>query len=139
MNIEPGLAFHGSQARHVDEARVQEMSCRRRDHGERKSAREIAACILEGWNVVRQSVEPERSRGLRMEFHFRGGSGEVAVCKAGSPARRAQAFPAVLAHRVEIPIRGQGALRDLAVRVLEAGLDESHGVCEQPEYLRVGL
>ena len=76
MNIEPRLAFHGPQARHVDEARIQEMPRRRRDHGQRKSPCQIAARVLERRDVIRQRIEPERSRGVGVELDFARRRGE---------------------------------------------------------------
>ncbi len=133
VNLDDRLAFDVAQALHVDEAGVQEVARRRRDHRERVAPRELGRA--RDRLVVRDEVgHAERGRGHDAAAV---GRGEAAFGERRVGQRQLE--PAGRAQRVEIEFGPERGARQRLVVLGEAGLGKTHLQSQLAEDLRVRL
>src|SRR5262245_54884802 len=147
MDVEPRLPFGFDRERQIREARVQEITARRRDERERVAPRQLGRRlhVLARRSVGGQRIETHLRRSLAVELAFSRRRREAALGKRriafgyreALPAARLHCFPVYVAHARLL--RSQRLSAHVLVGIVEAGILEAHPLREEPEHLDVGL
>ena len=134
VDFQQRLAFRGAQAGHVDEAGVEEVARRWRDHGQRIGRRRTSGLVI--GDIARQAIQPLGRQPFAEELAAAGRCGEPTF---GKRCRiQPQGAEALRQQLVEVHLVTVGLAAQRFVLVQEAGLVKTHTCCQCPEDTRVG-